>query len=144
MLAHLLKYDRVTLAEVIFHELFHNTLYVKGAGDFNESLANFVGSRAAIGFFRDRYGEGSVEHQKAVQAWEDEMEFSRFIGGVAGFLRELYAKETAEEDKLRLREEIFAQSQSDWSRRLSNRPQHRFRGFSQIKINNAVIAHYLL
>ena len=144
LLAHLLKYDKVTLAEVIFHELFHNTLYVKGAGDFNESLANFVGSRAAIVFFRDRYGKGSAEHLRAVQAWDEEVEFSRFIGEVAGSLRELYAKEMAEEDKLRLREEIFAQSQSDWSLRLSDRPQHRFRGFSQIKINNAVIAHYLL
>ncbi len=42
LLAHLLKYDRVTLAEVIFHELLHSTLFVKGAVDFNESLANFV------------------------------------------------------------------------------------------------------
>ena len=144
LLAHLLKYDTVTLADVIFHELFHNTLYVKGAGAFNESLANFVGNRAAILFFRERYGETSAEHLTATRAWEEELEFSRFLSGVGASLQELYAKEMTEEDKLRLKEEIFAQSRSEWSRRIKERPQHRFRGFSQVKINNAVIVHYLL
>jgi predicted aminopeptidase len=144
LLAHLLKYDKVTLAEVVFHELFHNTLYVGGAGDFNESLANFVGNRAAVLFFRDRYGEGSAEHLRAIQAWEEELDFSRFIGGVASSLRELYGKELPNEEKLRLREEIFLRSQRDWSQRISDRPRHRFRAFSSLKVNNAVIAHYLL
>jgi len=61
LLSHLLRYDKVTLADVVFHELFHNTLYVKGAGNFNESSANFIGHRAAIDFFRDRFGENSAE-----------------------------------------------------------------------------------
>src|SRR6202008_2140240 len=54
LLSHLLRYDKVTLAEVIFHELFHNTAYVKGAAVFNENSANFVGGRSPINFFRDR------------------------------------------------------------------------------------------
>jgi len=141
LLAHLLKYDKVTLAEVIFHELLHNTLFVSGAVDFNESLANFVGNRAAILFFRDRYGDRSVEHRRAIQAWEEEIEFSAFIAEVASSLRELYGKDLSEEGKLRLREEIFSQSQKDWARRIPDRPAHQYRGFSQQKINNAVIAH---
>ena len=144
LLAHLLRYDRVTLAETIFHELFHNTLYVGGAGDFNESLANFVGHWAAILFFRDRYGEGSAEHARAIQAWEEQVEFSRFIGGVADSLRELYGKDLPEEEKLRLREEIFSRGQKDWAQRIQERPQHHYRSFAQTKMNNAVLANYLL
>jgi predicted aminopeptidase len=144
LLAHLLRYDRVTLAETIFHELFHNTLYVGNAGDFNESLANFIGHRAAILFFRDRYGEGSPEYARAIQAWEEQVEFSRFIGGVVDALRELYGKDLPEEEKLRLREEIFSRGQKDWAQRIQERPQHRYRSFSQTKINNAVIANFLL
>jgi predicted aminopeptidase len=145
VLAHLLKYDNVTLAEVIFHELLHNTLFVSGAVDFNESLANFVGNRAAILFFRDRYGQGSPEHQRAIQAWEEELEFATFIAGVARPLRGLYnEKDLPEEEKLRLREEIFSRSKEDWSRRIADRPTHRFRGYSLQQINNAVVAHYLL
>src|SRR4029434_6570313 len=43
LLSHLLRYDNTILSEIVFHELFHNTLYVKGAGAFNESSANFIG-----------------------------------------------------------------------------------------------------
>ena len=48
LLSHLLRYDKVLLSEIVFHELFHNTLYLKGASVFNESSANFVGHRAAV------------------------------------------------------------------------------------------------
>ncbi len=144
LLAHLLRYDKITLAEVIFHELFHNTLFVSGSVDFNESLANFVGNRAAILFFRDRYGEGSPEHQRAIRVWEEELEFSAFIAQVARSLRELYGRDVAEEEKLKLREGIFSRSKEEWSRRIASRPNHRFRAFGQQPVNNAVIAHYLL
>lgn len=144
LLAHLLKYDKVTLAEVIFHELLHNTLFVNGAVDFNESLANFVGSTAAILFFRDRYGEASPEHQRAIRSWKDEMEFSGFVAGLARTLQELYGKEIAVEEKLKLREQIFTQAKSEWSRRIVARSDHRFRGFASQEINNAVLAAYLL
>ena len=144
LLAHLLKYDKVTLAEVIFHELLHSTLFVKGAVDFNESLANFVGSRAAILFFRDRYGENSAEYQRAAQTWKDELEFSSFMAGLARSLSELYKREIAVEEKLKLREEIFTRGKDHWSRQVASRPDHRFRGFARQEINNAVIASYLL
>jgi len=144
LLSHLLKYDKATLAQLIFHELFHNTLFVSGRVDFNESLANFIGNRAAILFFRDRYGEGSAEHQRALQAWQEGLEFSAFIDEVSRSLKDLYGRDIAEEEKLELREKIFFQSKKEWSRRIAKQPAHRFRGFGQPEINNAVIAHYLL
>jgi predicted aminopeptidase len=144
LLAHLLKYDKVTLAEVIFHELFHSTLFVSGAVDFNESLANFVGNRAAILFFRDRYGEGSPEHQRATQAWKEELEFSAFISEVAISLSDLYVKELPEEEKLRLRQGIFSRSKKEWLQRIVGRSRHQYQAYGQLEVNNAVIAHYLL
>ena len=144
LLSHLLRYDKVTLAEVVFHELFHNTLYVKGVGDFNESSANFIGHRAAIDFFRDRFGENSAEHQRAIQAWQEELEFSDFIEKLGDSLSELYGKEIALEEKLRLREEIFERGKKEWEERIAARPVHRFRGFAKQPLNNAVLIHYLL
>jgi len=144
LLAHLLRYDRVTLAEIIFHELFHNTLYVGGAGDFNESLANFVGSRAAILFFRERYGENSAEYKSAIDAWREQLEFSAYISGVGASLKLLYARDLPEEEKLRLREQIFSDGQKYWAQRIAGRPNHRYGSFSRTKLNNAVIANYLL
>ena len=144
LLAHLLRYDEVTLAQIVFHELFHNTLFLSGGLDFNESVANFVGNRAAILFFRDRYGEDSPHLQKAQQAWQEELEFSRFIVRVGRSLEDLYAADLALDEKLRMREEIFQKSKQDWAKRIADRPAHRFRGYAQQKVNNAVIAHYLL
>ncbi len=49
----LLNHDEVTLAQVIFHELWHNTLFLPGQTAFDESTATFTGYRAAIEFFCD-------------------------------------------------------------------------------------------
>lgn len=43
--------DSLGLAETVIHELVHNTVFVKGAVQFNESLANFVGLTGAAEFF---------------------------------------------------------------------------------------------
>ena len=144
LLSHLLKYDKVVLSGIVFHELFHNTLYVKGAGAFNESSANFVGHRAAIDFFRERFGENSAEHRHALTLWEEEREFAGFIAEVTDALSELYESDISREDKLRLREEVFARSKTEWSRRIADRPAHRFRGFSRQALNNAVLMHYIV
>lgn len=144
LLAHLLRYDKVTLAEVVFHELFHNTLYIKGAGAFNESVANFVGGRAAIDFFRDRFGAGSAEHEQAIRAWEEELQFSEFIEKLSAELNEIYARAIPEEEKLLLRQQVFTQGKEEWSEWVTKHPTHRFRNFSKQPLNNAVIIHYML
>ena len=132
------------MAEVVFHELFHNTLYVKGAGAFNESVANFVGGRAAIDFFRDRFGAGSAEHERAIRAWEEELEFSDLSKSLPHRLDELYARKIPEEEKLLLRQQVFTRGKEEWSEWVTQHPTHRFRNFSKQPLNNAVIIHYML
>jgi predicted aminopeptidase len=144
LLSHLLKYDKIVLSEIVFHELFHNTLYLSGAGAFNESSANFIGHRAAIEFFRQKFGEDSEEHRRALQGWEEEREFAGFIAEVVATLTKLYDSDLTRDDKLRLREEVFARSKAEWARRIADRPGHRFRGFSQQPLNNAVLMHYVV
>jgi predicted aminopeptidase len=144
LLSHLLRYDKAILSEIVFHELFHNTLYVKGQGAFNESSANFVGHRAAIDFFRARFGADSQEYARAVQIWNDEREFGHFIDELASTLGDLYSRKIPLEDKMRLREQVFARSKEEWQRRIADRPNHSFRGFGQRPLNNAVLMHYMV
>jgi predicted aminopeptidase len=144
LLSHLLRYDKVTLAEVIFHELFHNTLYLRGAGAFNESVADFVGGRAAVEFFRDKFGDASAEHRRAQEAWDEELEFSAFIERLAASLTTLYDKDISLQEKLREREKIFVQGKEEWAQQAARIPLHRFRNFSQNPLNNAVMINYLL
>jgi len=144
LLSHLLRFDKTALAEVVFHELFHNTLYLKGQGAFNESSANFVGHRAAIEFFKTKHGESSAEYQRALVGWEEEKEFGAFIAEVARTLSDLYKSDIRRGDKLRLRELVFTRSKAEWARRIADRPRHRFRGFPKQPLNNAVLMHYVV
>jgi predicted aminopeptidase len=77
-------------------------------------------------------------------AWEEELEFSAFIEKLAASLDELYAKDIPEEDKLRLRQGVFARAKEEWSEWITQHPTHRFRYFAQQPLNNAVIIHYWL
>src|SRR5690606_18318309 len=85
----LLRYDSVSLAATVIHEVFHNTLYLSAQATFNESLAEFVGSRGAIAFLCGRFGEGSPQCDTARGAWEDELLFGRFLSDLVADLEAL-------------------------------------------------------
>ncbi|NIO08343.1 MAG: hypothetical protein GTO40_10180, partial [Deltaproteobacteria bacterium] len=131
LLDHLLKLDNVTLAEVIFHELLHNTLFVAGSMKFNESLANFFGNRAGMNFFRDRYGEKSAQYLQAREAWEQELEFAKYVDRVTGSLEELYQANLTRAEMLDRRRDIFTRSQTEWAQRTSGTSNHRDRAYSE-------------
>lgn len=139
LLEHLLRLHRVRLADVIIHELFHNTLFVSGSVEFNEALANFVGKRGAIKYFTDRYGSASPEAQMARQIWIDEQQFSRFLMRSIACLKEIYGQKVAEPEKLRRRAELFNAMQSEWRQEIASRTDHPHRTFGQKNLNNAVL-----
>jgi predicted aminopeptidase len=71
-----LETDSLELANTVIHELTHNTYYAPGSADFNESFANFVGTRGAAEFFRSRgdtAGAGEIGRR-----WADEKVMGAF------------------------------------------------------------------
>ena len=136
LLSNLLAYDRVELATVILHELLHNTIYLGGHADFDESFATFVGHRGAIALFATRGDTAAVAD--AAASWGDALTFSDFLGRFATTLRNAYARGIASTE----REQLFAAAQAEF-RGLPLRDD-TYRRFGTRTLNNAVILHYLL
>ena len=81
--------DSVELASLVFHEIAHNTLYVKSATAFNESFAQLVGYRASEEFFRGR-GDSALA-QRARDRWADEIVLGEFYNALLDRLEAFYA-----------------------------------------------------
>jgi predicted aminopeptidase len=139
----LLRYDSVSLANTVIHELFHNTLYVSGQATFNESLAQFVGGRGAIAFFcGPRYGEETLECARARDAWHDELVFGGFLQSLVAHLESLYAREDLDtEAKIQRREVVFRRYLEEFDTAI--RPRFRvssYAGFTANPLNNATLS----
>jgi predicted aminopeptidase len=72
----------------VFHEIGHNSLWVKGATDFNESFAQWLGYRTAERFFLAR-GDTALA-LRALERWHDERIIGRYYDRLMSRLDSLY------------------------------------------------------
>jgi predicted aminopeptidase len=136
LLSNLLRHDSLRLAEVILHELLHNTTYVGGHASFNESFATFVGWRGTVAFFTAR---GDLERaRRAEAAWQDAITFSRTLANVIAQLERAYADGAGRGDRTALFESARAEFRAaDWQ-------TDEYEDVAERPLNNAVLVHQRL
>jgi predicted aminopeptidase len=139
----MLERDDISLAEVVFHELTHNTVF---SGDvvFNESIATFVQRAAGLRFLADTYGEDAEIVDRARLRHADEDLFTEWIDQLYDELRALYGSKLSREAKLIEREDIIEQARTRFADEylpLLFEPDS-YGGVLNAEINNAVVLAY--
>lgn len=115
-----LKHPETRVVDTVIHEIVHSTIWIPGNVPFNESLANFVGGRAAVQFF-ELMRDSCMREQapcadtmarlafQSTQSLAAELEAAEAIFALYRELDQMYQRsDLSREQKLKLREEIFA------------------------------------
>ena len=111
LLSTTLGMDSLELANTVVHELTHNTFYAPGQAVFNESFANFVGSRGAAWFFRSRGAEAAAA--EVDRRWEDELLLGRYWMAVYHSVDSAYAAyPTSKAERLAARAVVYARARA--------------------------------
>jgi len=144
LLSTMLKFDRVELAGILIHELFHRTYYLASDAMFDESAATYVGSAGAVAFFTATEGANSADAAAARGVLASDLSFADFLLQVQANLLTIYMSEQPIEQILQEREVAFAKIQADYARlEPSLSGLERF-DLDKQPINNAVLVNYLI
>ncbi|MCL4184831.1 MAG: aminopeptidase [Burkholderiaceae bacterium] len=116
VLSTFVRYPEGELARLIFHELAHQVLYVKGDSTFNESFASAVEQVGVQRWLAAREAQSGDPAPRA--------EWQRFAGRRADFvallsrhrdaLEAAYASPASDQDKRAAKQEIFARLRNDY------------------------------
>lgn len=132
----MLAWDETRLAGLIFHELAHQRVFVKGETEFNEAYATTV-SRAGV----RRWIAGHGEYPGALERWERQRALDeRFVDlllETRDDLERIYA-EGGDADDLRKRKRArFERLQRDYAAFRERHETDAFDSFMQRDLNNA-------
>ena len=112
-----LSRDKHTIVNTVIHEIFHSTIWVKNHVDFNESVANFIGTYGMLDFYRSKYSKchpkgvicsAELKDLKTAQKISlREADLAATVNLMFEELSRLYSKDINKEAKLKNRKEIF-------------------------------------
>jgi predicted aminopeptidase len=120
-------------------------VYIKSNSQFNEELAEFVGSQGSKLYIENRYGRESEEYRAMSTPNADNAAYVAFIRELCAELEALYSgggdRETILEQKALIIKAAQERFEAEYESRFSG---ENYRFFSTLPINNAYLALYRL
>jgi predicted aminopeptidase len=144
LLSSLLELNKVELAGVITHELFHRTYFLASNAAFDESAANYVGNRGAVEFFKRTEGDAAPDTIAARGVLDSDMKFGRFLLQAQAKLLWIYGSDLSSDEKLKRREVAFEQIKSDYAKLKPTLSGLERFDLDKEPLNNAVLINYLI
>ena len=144
VLTNLLKLDRVELAGVLIHELFHRTYYLASDAMFDESAANYVGSAGAVAFFAATDGESAPSTIAARSILDSDLKFARFLLKEQARLLDIYMANLPKDELDQRREAAFAAIKADYAALEPTLSGLERFDLDKQPLNNAVLVNYLI
>jgi predicted aminopeptidase len=133
------------LAELIIHELMHATVFIKNQVQFNEELAEIVGSEGARLYIESRFGSESEEYRAMQVSETDNRAYVAFILELSAELEAMYAGNEDREEKLRQKERVIAAAKERFIAEYEDRfTGDNYRLFAELPVNNAYLELYRL
>lgn len=108
----MLDSGEILLAEVIFHELAHQQLYIKNDTAFNEAFASAVGEQGVRQWLADEKPDATSRYERYLQRKGG---FNTLLAGTAANLREIYNSGKPDEEKQRAKDAALEQLQRDYT-----------------------------
>jgi predicted aminopeptidase len=151
------SYSDRALADMIIHELLHATVFIKSQSQFNEQLAEFVGTEggrlyaerlnaSANGPGNAAGGDDAGDADDANIALADRAVFLSLIRELIAELDMVYKNDVLlREEKLKRKEEIIEAAKARFDEQYDSLfKTENYKGFSQQTINNAYLELYRL
>lgn len=101
------------LAELMFHELAHQRIYVKGDSHFNEALATVVGERGALRWLQTFKPNSVAAYLKLMAA---QRVFSQRVTTLKLSLQDVYRSELKSVDKIESKKKAIETFRQDYER----------------------------
>ena len=142
-------YSEQNLADLIIHELVHATVFLRNHSQFNEQLAEFIGTEGARLYmerFRKTHSDEIPDSEsKTADTQADRIAFITFIQLLIAELDEVYKSSILRTEKLIRKEEIIDEAKIRFAENYDTLfATDTYRGFSELSINNAYLDLYRL
>jgi predicted aminopeptidase len=138
-------YRAASLANLILHELLHSTIFITGQVQFNEELAEFVGTEGARLYIESRFGRDSAEYREILDSEADNKAYVAFIQELCAELETVYSGGGSREEKLAEKAEVLEKAKRRFDAEYESRfKSENYRAFSGMQLNNAYLELFRL